>query len=328
MSIEEGLPASSRQVHATALIVVIVVIILAAFSAVLEYLGGGEPKLLNSILQNMIAGVLAAFVLALTYRFVVKWIDPRDRVIEIRSSAITQRLIKNARKSMGYTFVGNTATFVSSSIIPLLCATVRTTGRSVSVRVFVIDPRENTVVAAYVAHKDRVKLTSAHTSNEDSAAWTYPIKVVEGETIEEVQAKLISCIYLCAYAARHSGVQLELFLRTAFTPFRADITDSEVVLTQESASEPAVAFSSSGVFYSWYQKEVQSLIEQCTRVELTSDKKFREPPIVHPSAGAPSLKVSLELLLISVFGNGHSFGEEVIDRAVERIALPGHDYQK
>lgn len=308
--------------------ILLIIIFLVIASLYFRRMGVGLPSLLAAISDNVIAGMVAAFILAVLYRTIVQWVDPRDRVVEVRADEITRRLLRNADHTRSYTFVGNTATFVASSIIPLLCATSRKTGRSQAVRVFVINPLMDEVIDAYVLGKFRGMIAASKVASEETASWVRPVPNSRAsETPAAAKAKIISCLYLCAYAARHAGMSVELYLRGAFTPFRADITDREVILTQESPTEPAVAFSADGVFYGWYQKEVESLVGQCLRVDLMGSKEIAGVVVVHPTSDRESVKRSLDELLEKVFPD-HSFEHEVIEMAIKKITLPGHSYQQ
>ncbi len=328
MSFDDGLPVGLRRTLYVAFCILILVLVLTLFS---QYLKGAEfpfSGLVSAVNENVIAGLIAAFGLAVLYRAVGQWVDPRDRVLEVNSDAITNRLLRNASKTRSYTFVGNTATFVASSIIPLLCAVSRKTGRSQIIRIFVINPLMDEVVDAYVLGKGREMVAGSRGVSEETASWVRPLpspKVSETPVI--AKAKIVSCIYLCAYAAKHSGISVELYLRSAFTPFRADITDREVILTQESASEPAVAFSAEGVFYGWYQKEVESLVGQCLRVDLMGNRDIASVVVAHPTSDAKIVKGALEKLLERIFP-GRTFSSEVIDEAVKKITFPSHSYQR
>jgi len=337
MSIDNDLPTSRNHVRAAAFFVIVIAIALYFVDVELtNFLGSGEKsapnsihgQILKSILENMIAGAAVAFLLAIGYRWIVRLVEPGDRVIEVSRGHISSRLQENARSTSRYTFIGNTATFVTASILPILCSRARQTGQTIAGKLFVIDPRDDSVIEAYIGHKDRVRLARSRIADSDLASWTRPVLDVSTETPSEAKAKIYACIYLSAYAAKSSGISIDLYLRRSFTPFRADISDREVVLTQESPSESAVAFSSVGHFYGWYDKEAEAMEQQCTEVRLSTNAKLRAMVMAHPADPKEAVRESLRKLLSEVLAEHVFFADsEVEEAALKRIIRPTHSYE-
>ena len=299
---DSDLPKSNKQIKYIA-------VVLAITTAILIYIDvkiraaivvSNQKSTLNmalSIIENIMAGLTTAFILAITYRLIIQFIDPADRVIEIEALNIGRRLRSNARKTTSYTFIGNTATFVVSTIIPTLCDAARTTGKPVAIKIFVIDPRDSNVVQSYIRHKNRTQQSLSKVADLDTASWTRPSLTGKSETSNEVIAKLVSCIYLSAYASKCAGISLDMYLQKSFTPFRADITDNEVIQTQEAPNEPAVAFSANGHYYGWHHKEAETLAPQCFQLKF-SDQKFLEDVVIsHPTSSRELIEASLKRLL-------------------------------
>jgi hypothetical protein len=230
-------------------------------------------SIIRSVIENLIAGAVAAVLLALTYRWIVDWIDPGDRVIEVPPSDITNRLLRNARNTRGYVFIGNTASFVSSSVLPILAESARHSGQPKLVTLFLIDPTDASAVNAYVGYRARALKGSHKVADSELAVW-FPPQDKKAETPDEVIAKILATVYLAAYVALYPGMNISVCFRRSFTPFRADISDQEAVLTQESAAEAAVAFS------------------------LTASRdSLRDLHLAHPTASFSELESSLQALL-------------------------------
>lgn len=290
----------------------------------LQHLG-----VLRSVLENLIAGALAALILALSYRSIIRWIDPGDRVVEISSTQITDRLLKNARKTRQYLFIGNTATFVTSAVLPVLIDTARTTSQARAVTLFLIDPVDQPTVLSYNSYSDGLGHLSSKVADATLAIWLLPSTTPKRHEPAEVVGKVLASIYLAAYAVVTHGLTGSVYLRRTFTPFRLDLSDQEAVLTQESPSEAAVAFSSRGHFYGWYQKESEALRAQCVHIDLTSMRDRLRNVIAHPASPKQDIHVALcELLRVVPHLQKLSNDPDSIAAAVKRICHPSHTYRK
>lgn len=331
MQSDVELPQSSRHFRAAAIATTVLVLVLAFIDIKLAENSQGSnfsgADVLRSVLENIIGGAVAAFVLATLYRWIVRYLDPGDRVLELKATQITERMQNNARNSTRYLFIGNTATFVCASVLPILCDRARSTGRSISASIFIIDPREVDVVNAYVRNKDRIRIANSRPSDSEIASWVRPIEDRQPETPDEATAKLYACIYLSALAAKCAGVNITLNLKNFFSPFRADLTDEEVILTQESPAESAVAFSSRGHFYGWYDKEAEALEYQCETISLSGDEEVRSVQLAHPSSSETEIGTSLDSLLLVALGRfKFSLTPNVRRLTVQRISRPQHSY--
>lgn len=331
MPLDSDLPKGRNQLPVVVALLLGFVVILYLADYLLTEAGGlGSTRhglLARSILENTIAGAFAAIVLALSCRWAVRLVEPGDRVIEIPPGAISDRLKNNARRTSRYGFIGNTATFVTAAVLPILCARSQRSGQSVFVRIFIIDPRDTDVVTAYVRHKSRVRVSNSKIADYDLASWTRPSGESAAESFDMALSKLYACLYLCAYASKSSGVEIIVHLRKSFTPFRADVSDSEVILTQESASEAAVAFSANGHFYGWYDKETEALLQQCTPVALTGNVDVERIHLAHPSSARTDIERSFdELFSTALKGLNIVIGAGVRGAAIDKIIIPSHSY--
>jgi hypothetical protein len=178
-----------------------------------------HASIIRAILENLIAGAIAAILLALTYRWVVALIDPADRVIEVAPGAITERLLKNASRTRSYTFIGNTASFVSAAVLPVIVDSARSSGLPKSVSLFLVDPTDTRAVASYVGYKDRVIRAASRVADQGLAMWVPPAADRPTEMPDNVVAKVLAAIYLAAFAALPSGVSVAVYLRRSITRF-------------------------------------------------------------------------------------------------------------
>ncbi len=283
----------------------------------------------KAVLENLIAGSIAAILLALTFKWIVALVDPKDRVIEISPNNITSRLLRNARRTRNYVFIGNTATFVSAAVLPVLSDAVRTTGIPRSVTLILIDPIDKETLQSYSEFKLRAMQTVSKVADQDLARWVPPITTPKGESSEEISAKVLAAIYLGAFASLQSGMDISVHLRKSFTPFRADMTNSEVVLTQESSSESAVAFSSEGHFYGWYHKEADAQCMQATKIDIAGEReRLRQLGLVHPTSPKEEIKKSI-VALANHFDHLKELAtnQNVIDLTTKNVSRPTHAYQ-
>ena len=287
-----------------------------------------HSTIIRAVIENLIAGAVAALLLALVFRWIVIFIDPRDRVIELPQQRITDRLLRNALRTRSYIFLGNTATFVSSTILPVLCDTVRKNGQPRTITLVLINPMDDASVASYSAFKLGVKQAASKVADKHLARWVQPLDMPVSETSEEIKGKVLAAIYLAAYSSLQSGMAVSVFLRNSFTPFRADISDDEVVLTQESSDESAVAFSSSGHFYGWYHKEADAQCIQGFRLDIAGQREeLRKLPFAHPNSSNAEIKIAIYSLVKHFqYLNLLSDNEDVISIATKRVSSPNHVY--
>lgn len=284
--------------------------------------------IIRTVTENLMAGAIVALILALTFRWVVQAIDPRDRVIEVSPDSITSRLKENARLTNNYLFIGNTATFVTATVLPILTEVARSSRRMRRVELYILDPMDTIGVSSYVLFKQQVVEERTPVADPNFGRWVAPTHFRSFETEPQVIAKLLAAIYLAAYASVQSSMDVSVFLRRSFTPFRADITDKEVVLTQESAEEAAVAFSSLGHFYNWYNKEATALKPQSIKIDLVSQRSVLISKVINPpGSGTAAIRGSLITLLGLYPHLSPLMGRtDVINLAVKRIRRPSHSY--
>lgn len=288
-----------------------------------------HAEIVKSVLENLIAGAIAAILLAITFKWIVALVDSKDRVIEITPSSITDRLLKNAAKTRSYVFIGNTATFVSAAVLPVLSDVNRTSGIPRSIKLILIDPMDSETLERYSEFKLRARHTASKTGDQYLARWVSPINTLKSESTEEITAKVLAAIYLGAYASLQSGMEVSIYLRKSFTPFRVDMTNTEVVLTQESSNESAVAFPAEGHFYGWYHKEADAQCMQATKIDIAGDRNgLQKLYLAHPNSSINEIKTSLNNL-INNFSHIKNLGDNqnILNLAAKKISHPSHAYQ-
>lgn len=287
-----------------------------------------QLTIVKAVVENLIAGALGTLILALIVRWIIMFVDPRDRVLEISPNAITSRLRTNAQSTRKYVFLGNTATFVTATAVPILVDLARQTGIPRTIALYMIDPMDMGAVASYAAYKTQVAHSNSIVADQTMGRWVTPQDNIRPETDDQVIAKLLAAIYLATFASLQSAVTVSIYLRRSFTPFRADMTDKEVVLTQESRIEPGVAFSSRGHFYGWYHKEADAQLMQATRLDLEGNRSaLQNLNLVSPYGTESAIRASLISVVLlfphlSPLSNRHA----VIDLAIKRIKNPSHSY--
>ncbi|QRR32477.1 hypothetical protein JNX00_12345 [Hydrogenophaga sp. YM1] len=123
-------------------------------------------------------------------------------------------------------------------------------------------------------------------------------------------------------------MNISICLRRSFTPFRADISDQEAVLTQESAAEAAVAFSARGHFYGWYQKEADAQKGQSEAFDFTASRDgLRNLNLAHPTGSYVELESSLHALLrFAQHLKPLAANSAVVSKAAKLIGRPKRPY--
>lgn len=337
-AVHDGLPANRRLLRLFILFAVVAVFILYWLDLQLSHWLSAKTvslvlqrhgPIVRSILENLIAGAIGAILLALGSRWVISVFDPRDRVIEVPPASITSRLIKNAEGTRTYTFLGNTASFVTAAILPILVDSARRSGHPRTVRLFLMDPTADSAIAAYVGYRDRVARALSIDADRELARWISPQREVHGERAENIAAKVVAAVYLAAYASTHAGVDATVYLRSSFTPSRVDMSDREVVLTQEARHESAVAFSSDGHFYGWFQKQADAEREQAIALELSTRREaLRGLSLPGPSGSREEVRSAIHGVL-SLFDHLQPLAAQtsVVSKAAEYIVRPRHPYE-
>lgn len=283
----------------------------------------------KSVIDSLIAAAIAALLLSFIFKLIVNLIDPQDRVLEIAPSDITARLQENARNTQSYIFIGNTATFVTASIIPILVDIAQLTNFRRSVELFILDPMSDQAVKSYISHKKRVAIAISEIFDQKSTRWIQQMEVGKVDDEDQVAGKLVAAIYFSAFASLQTSMEMRVFLRASFTSFGVDMSDKEVVLTQESTDEAAVAFSARGEFYKWYKKEAFSQQGQAVCIDFSRMRnELKNLSLPHPSCRPEIIRSSL-ICLLRLFPYLSSLSERqyVLDYAVARIKSPTHSYR-
>lgn len=336
--LSDEMPNGKRRVIVTVIAVGVLCLLLYWINLKVSALASSEATppdwrqhagIIKSVLENLIAGSIAAILLAITFKWIVALVDPLDRVIEINPNSITDRLVQNAIKTRSYVFIGNTASFVSAVILPVLSDANRNTGIPRLIKLILIDPVDSETLKSYSEFKLRATHTASKIGDQDLACWTAPLDNTKSESIEEISSKILAAIYLATYASLQSGIDVSIYLRKSFTPFRADMTNKEVVLTQESSNQTAVAFPAQGHFYGWYHKEAEAQCMQATKLDIVGERsKLQKLALMHPSSSKNEIRTAL-ISLVNCFTHFKSLeaNNAVIDQTVKRISRPSHAYQ-
>jgi hypothetical protein len=107
-----------------------------------------------------------------------------------------------------------------------------------------------------------------------------------------------------------------------------DMADNEIVLTQESPSEPAVAFASRGIFYGWYHKEAAAQFTQATTIDFSGNReRMLHLHLAHPSHPIAAIKDSI-IAVAQHFPHIRSLATmpQIVEMAATRVANPQHSY--
>ncbi|MGU3626961.1 hypothetical protein [Comamonas sp. C24C] len=251
-------------------------------------------KSTNTIVENLIAGGVAAIILTLISDLILSFVDPKNKVEEISSSKISARLKLNANNTNNYLFIGNTASFVTKEIIPILFRKSFESHIKKNLSIYLLNPKCNDALEAYVSYKNRILFS------DSKGNFSYKeCSICEGKktSVDDVISTILCTIYMAAYVSQSNYVEVNVFFRSYFTPFRADISDVEVVLTQESKKDPAVGFSERGQFFYWYKKEADVLIYQSKKIDLNFLKLNNESTkITSPNDSNENIESSMDYL--------------------------------
>lgn len=208
----------------------------------------------TATLDGLISTIVVSFVVAVTLWWTKPPLDRIPPGYEVPPTSISNTLETAAAVTNEWEYVGHTGRYVRSRIFPLLKKHSQQNNRPVRVRMTILDPRDMELCQRYADYRKRSR--SSEVFKDD---WT----------AEKVRDELVATV--AATIELNSGVnhiQCEIRFRSTLSHFRFDVSDDQVMVTQEDPQEPAFSYPRGSRFYDYYKRENQLVWSQCEPVDI------------------------------------------------------------
>jgi hypothetical protein len=232
-------PASSRVLRRWFFVSVglaTVVLFLLRFLVFPEHSGMADwEQTTSSVLDNLIAAALTSLALGIAY-VLFSPADTPPAVDIIHSRDIPDLIHDSARTCDRWEVRARTASYFVRVTLPLLVENALRRGGQISIKVLVIDPRDDNVMRAYATFR----------SNHANAGWTP----------ERAKTEILSTILACAiYQNEAPRLDIEVALSPAFWLLSLDITEDVILVTGQNKGDPCLCIRRGSDMYSIWRDE-------------------------------------------------------------------------
>jgi hypothetical protein len=241
--------------------------------------------LASSILDGLIATIVVSFVIAVT----LWWTKPpSDRIppgFEVPPTDISKELEEAAANTDEWAFLGHTGRDVRNRIFPILRRQSKAHKRQVNVRITILDPRNDKLCKDYAEYRNSVRSSELfHTE------WTK----------EDVQKELIVTIAKTVRLnAEQNNVHCELKYKNFVSQFRFDISDGQIMVTQEDPQEPGFAYPRGSLFFKYYKRESQliwDLQSKDAKISSIPDPKTSDTQFALQLSGILGNRIEMKII--------------------------------
>jgi hypothetical protein len=177
--------------------------------------------------------------------------------VKILAGAETTRALTASRQATDLLiFKGATGTFTRAVALPECITVARRERKPLRARIEIFDPCNIQLLHSYV----ELYKSFAEGQDEAQKSWT-----VEG-TQQEILATILAA---CWHKERLKLLlDIEVFLSSALTTFRWDLTHNSLIITQRGPRFPAILIERDDVLYSCWSMELQASMQAARRIPL------------------------------------------------------------
>jgi hypothetical protein len=204
---------------------------------------------IGAVLDTLFAAAIASIILGIV--IVLLFADDPAEVLEVVESREIARLIKQeASRARQWDVRARTANYFSNTTLPALREAALDGGWACRVRMQVLDPENDALLAAYA------RFRSNHPGQV--AAWS----------VERVRCEIYAALLqvsLCRSEAPR--LEVKIGLSPAFWVVSLDLTDRLALLTGQDRGEPALTHRSPSSFYSSWQDDFDASFTECRTLE-------------------------------------------------------------
>lgn len=214
---------------------------------------------LGSMLDDLAASAVAALALGLAYLFLFPAEEP-GAVEVVQSRDIEPTIIRATRETQQWAVRARTANYFTKETLHRLADAALSSGGSVSVRMQVMDPENEALLASYA------KFRSNHPGA--AAQWT------SSRVRREIYAALLAAALVRVRAPR---VEIEVGFSPAFWVMSLDLSDNMALLTSQDRGDPAMLLRRGSRFFDGWSQDFDASFAECRRVrpELSSESALQ-----------------------------------------------------
>lgn len=206
----------------------------------------GKPNhaaLLRAFFDTLMSTILVSSSVTIALLWVRYPVDESDSETFIQPFMIDECLRRGAVDTKEWYYLGHTGRYIRSQILPFINKDSLARNENKKVKVIILDPLNDNLCDFYATYRNN---TRSNQSKQE--VWT----------MEKVRHDLFATV-LCMIELQQANSMLEVnagFLAVV-SLFRADISSSMALITQEDSQEPAIRFSCGSHFYKCYRRELE-----------------------------------------------------------------------
>jgi len=227
---------------------------------------------LGSILDNLAAAAFTSLALGLAYVLLFPAEEP-STVEVLQSHQIEHEIIHSAREARRWAVRARTANYFTRVTLPQLAHAALSSGGSVNVRMQVLDPENESLLASYARFR----------SNHPGAATRWTTAKVR----REIYAAMLTVALVRGRAPR---MDIEVGLSPAFWVISLDLSDDMALLTGQDRGDPALMIRRGARFYDGWSQDFDASFTECRKLrpELSPDLALKITE--RPTDNMPALR--------------------------------------
>jgi hypothetical protein len=210
-----------------------------------------EPSAaLDETMGNVIATALAGTGLAL----VLLWLFPAPRrpaiVESLPPNEIGDRLESAIPDTSSWWFDGSTGRYQRAKTLPEMARHARKDGMSREVTLVILDPRDAELCQRYADYRGGV----------EGKAWS----------VDDVRRDLYATMLAAYHHSQTAPLTVTLAVKQTMSILRYDLSDSQLVITKEGRTDPAIFCPAESFYYKAYLEQLRWSLKQAHMLELTT----------------------------------------------------------
>jgi len=222
----------------------------------IPHLTGEQVGQLSSEFENILEMLFTTILVSVVLTLLILWVKPQ-KVKNVEMEVIQPYLIKNILfqsrlKTKEWWFDGNTGRYTRNVTLPELAKICKLENRPISVKIQIINPNNKSVCKIYADYRNGLR----------SAQTTRTVKNVQHELL----ATIVSVYF---WKKEQPSLNIEIYLKDYFSPFRADLSDDMVIITREDSRDPAIVYHKNSFFYTAYHNDLVHGLKQHKKLNIT-----------------------------------------------------------
>ncbi len=216
----------------------------------------------TAVVRSLFDSLMATILVTTSVTLAINWFKPPvnqdNSEVFIQSFEIDQYLRKGASDTREWFYLGHTARYIRSQILPFVNQDSLAKNENKVIKVIILNPYDEELCEFYATYRNHSRSISV--TNEK---WSK----------EKVRDDLIATV-LCMIELQqaNSMLQVDAGFQNSVSLFRADISSSMTLITQEDNQEPAIRYSSDSHFYRNYRRELDLAWRQSIQLKISEVK--------------------------------------------------------